>query len=119
ALAASPARYLVERGDWSGASTLEVRPGGPPFTTAISWFGRGLGAARSGDQAGAQAAIGQLVTIRDQLREKKDAYWSGQVDIQANIVTAWTQLAAGKNDDALKTMSDAADAEDRTEKHPV
>src|SRR6185437_8620767 len=79
ALAASPARYLVERGDWAGASTLEVRPGGPPYTTAISWFGRGLGAARSGDHAGAQAAIGQLVTIRNQLREKKDAYWSGQV----------------------------------------
>jgi tetratricopeptide (TPR) repeat protein len=27
--------------------------------------------------------------------------------------------AEGKKDDALKSMSDAADAEDRTEKHPV
>jgi Flp pilus assembly protein TadD len=27
--------------------------------------------------------------------------------------------AEGKKDDALKAMSDAADAEDRTEKHPV
>jgi hypothetical protein len=119
AIAASPARYVVERGDWQGAAALEVRPSTLPYATAITWFAKGLGAARSGDTAQAQAAIVQLLALRDQLREKKDAYWSGQVDIQSQIVTAWTQLASGHQDDALKTMSDGADAEDKTEKHPV
>jgi tetratricopeptide (TPR) repeat protein len=119
AMAASPARYAVERGDWKGASELEVGPGTLPYITAISWFAKGLGAARSGDVAEAQAATTQLVALRDLLREKKDAYWSEQVDIQSRIVTAWTQLASGHQSDALKTMSDAADAEDKTEKHPV
>jgi hypothetical protein len=119
ALAASPARYTVERGDWKGAAVLEVRPSPLPYTTAISWFAKGLGAARSGDAAQAQAAITQLVALRDQMREKKDAYWSEQIDIQSRIVTAWTQLAMGHQADALQTMSDAADAEDKTEKHPV
>jgi len=36
ALAASPARYAVERGDWKGASALDVRPNPLPFVTAIS-----------------------------------------------------------------------------------
>jgi tetratricopeptide (TPR) repeat protein len=119
ALAASPARYMVERGDWKGASALEVRPSRLPYATAISWFAKGLGAGRCGDTAQAQAAMAQLVALRDQLREKKDAYWSEQVDIQWRIVTAWEQLAMGHQDEALKTMSDAADAEDKTEKHPV
>jgi hypothetical protein len=119
ALAASPARYMLERGDWKGASALEVRPSPLPYTTAISWFAKGLGAARSGDTAQAEVAITQLVTLRDQLREKRDAYWSGQVDIQTMIVTAWAQLAAGNQERALQTMSDAADSEDKTEKHPV
>ena len=119
ALAASPARYAVERGDWKAASSLEVRPSTLPYITAITWFAKGLGAARSGDTAQAQEAITQLVASRDQLREKKDGYWSEQVDIQARIVTAWTQLAAGHQDEALKTMANAADAEDETEKHPV
>jgi hypothetical protein len=119
AIAASPARYVVERGDWKGASALEVRPTTLPYITAISWFAKGLGAARSGDIAQAQTAAAQLETLRDQLREKKDVYWSGQVDIQLQTVTAWTQLAAGHNDEALQTMSAAADAEDKTEKHPV
>jgi hypothetical protein len=110
---------MVERSDWKGASALEVRAGTLPYTTAISWFAKGLGAARSGDTAQAQAAITQLVVLRDQLREKKDAYWSGQVDIQWMIVTAWTQLAMGEQAKALQTMSDAADSEDKSEKHPV
>jgi hypothetical protein len=118
ALAASPARYVVERGDWKAASALEVRPS-TPQNTSITWFAKGLGAARSGDTAGAQAAITQLEASRDQLREKKDAYWSEQVDIQSRIVTAWTQLAKGQQDEALLAMAAAADAEDKTEKHPV
>ena len=119
ALAASPARYAVERGDWKAASALEVRSSSLPYITALSWFAKGLGAARTGDTAGAQTAIAQLVSLRDLLREKKDAYWSEQVDIQSRIVTAWTQLAIRHQDEALKTMSAAADAEDKTEKHPV
>jgi hypothetical protein len=42
--------------------------------------------------------------LRDQLREKKDDYWSEQVDIQARNVTAWTQLAAERQDEALKRI---------------
>jgi hypothetical protein len=119
ALAASPARYVIERGDWKAAAALEVRPDTPPYTSALTWFAKGLGAARSGDTASAQAAAAQLVALRDQLREKKDAYWSEQVNIQSQIVTAWTQLAGGQQQEALATMSGAADAEDKTEKHPV
>jgi tetratricopeptide (TPR) repeat protein len=63
--------------------------------------------------------VAKLVELRDKLREAKDAYWSEQVDIQAQIANAWVLFAEGKYDDALKAMSAAADAEDRTEKHPV
>ncbi len=119
ALAASPARYAVERRDWKQAEALEVRPSPLPSVTAITWFAKALGAARSGDIAPAQAAIARLTELRDQLREKNDTYWAEQVDIQARVATAWTQFAAGSQDEALKTLADAADAEDRTEKHPV
>ena len=47
ALAASPARYAVERGDWNGAAQLPVRPSPFNFVMAISHFARALGAARS------------------------------------------------------------------------
>lgn len=119
ALAASPARYMVERGDWEGAAQLDVRPTKFPNILAITHFARALGAARSGKADAAKADIAKLAELRDRLRAAKDAYWAEQVDIQWQVATAWLLYAEGKPDEALKTMSAAADAEDKTEKAPV
>src|SRR5882757_4684456 len=119
ARAASPARYAVERGDWKSAAALEVRPSPLPQVQAMTYFARAVGAARSGDPAAAKADIAKLAELREKLSQAKDAYWAGQVDIQWQVATAWVLYAEGKRDDALKAMSAAADAEDRTEKHPV
>ena len=118
-LAASPARYMVERGDWKGAAGLEVRPTKFAHVMAISHFARALGAARSGDTQAAKADIAKLAELRDQLREAKNAYWADQVDIQYRVATAWLLNAEGRSDEALKALSAAADAEDSTEKSPV
>ena len=119
ALAASPARYMVERGDWPGAAKLEVNPTKFPHVMAITHFARALGAARSGQPEAAKADIAKLAELRDKLREAKDVYWAEQVDIQWQIANAWLLYVQGKYDDALKTMSAVADAEDKTEKAPV
>ena len=119
ALAASPARYAVERQDWRGAAQLEVRPTKFAHVEAISHFARALGAARSGDPESAQAEIAKLAELRDKLRDAKNAYWANQVDIQHQVASAWLLQAQGKRDDALAAMRAAADAEDKTEKSPV
>jgi len=119
ARAASPARYAVERGDWKAAAALDVRPSPLPQVQAITYFARAVGAARSGDPAAAKADIAKLAEMHDKLVQAKDAYWAGQVDIQRQIATAWVLYAEGKRDEALSAMSAAADAEDKTEKHPV
>jgi tetratricopeptide (TPR) repeat protein len=119
ALAASPARYAIERGDWSGASQLQVRQSPFNYVMAMSHFARALGAARSGKPDAAKADIDKLAELRDKLRDAKDAYWSEIVDIQRQVAAAWVLHAEGKYDEALKAMSAAADAEDKTEKHAV
>ena len=85
----------------------------------MTYFARALGAARSGNPDAAKADIAKLAELRDKLRDAKDAYWSEQVDIQRQVATAWMLYAEGKQADALTAMSAAADAEDKTEKHPV
>ena len=119
ALAASPARYMVERGDWKGAAELQVRPTRFAYVDAITHFARALGAARSGDVAAAKLDIAKLAELRDKLRAANDTYWTEQADIQLQIANAWVAFAEGKRDDALKAMSAAADAEDKTEKSVV
>jgi len=119
ALAASPARYELERGDWKAAAELQVRPSPFKHAMAITHFARAVGAARAGKPDVAKADIAKLAELRDQLREAKDAYWSEQVDIQWQVANAWVLNAEGKTEEALKVMSAAADAEDKTEKSPV
>jgi hypothetical protein len=119
ALAASPARYVVERGDWEQASQLDIRPAKFAYVEAIGHFARAIGAARSGRPEPAKADVAQLAALRDKLREAKDGYWSQQVDIQAQIASGWVLFAEQKYDEALKVLSAAADAEDKTEKATV
>jgi len=119
ALAASPARFAIERGDWKAASELQVRPSPLAQVQALTHFARALGAARIGRIEAAQADIVKLGELRDRLRQAKDAYWSEQVDIEAQVASAFVLDAEGKHDDALKALSAASDAEDKTEKHAV
>src|SRR5262249_39546841 len=90
-----------------------------PHVQAITHFARALGQAETGHPDLARADLAKLAELRDKLREAKDGYWSEQVDIQWQVANAWILFAEGKHDDALRAMSASADAEDKSEKHPV
>ena len=109
----------LERADWKAAASLDVRPSPLAQVQAITYFARALGAGPLRQPEAAKPDIAELGELRDKLREAKDAYWSEQVDIQQKVASARALYAEGKYDDALKAMSVAADAEDKTEKHPV
>ena len=119
ALAAIPARYALERGDWQQAEQLALRETPFPFSDAITWFARGLGAARLGHTAAANEASAALKRIQERLFSAKEMYWARQVEIQALAVAAWSSLAAGSKEEALRQMELAADMEDGTEKSVV
>jgi hypothetical protein len=119
AAAAIPARYALERAAWAEAAALDVRESPTPWADSVTWFAKGLGAARTGDTAGARAAVAKLEALRDQLSAPNDAYWHGQVDIQRRGAAAWAAFAEGRTDEALSVMREAADMEDATEKAPV
>ena len=119
ALAAIPARYALERGDWKQAEQLVVRETPFPYTDAITWFARGLGAARLGHSAAASEAAAALKRIQGRLLTANELYWARQVQIQDLVVAAWSTLAAGKKEEALRQMESAVGMEDRTEKSAV
>ena len=96
AFAAIPVRYAFERAAWAEAATLAIPK--TPFAQAeaIAWFGRAIGAARSGDLPKAKEAIDQLRVLKDTLAKANDAYWTGQVVIQEQAAEAWLALAEGR-----------------------
>jgi tetratricopeptide (TPR) repeat protein len=126
AFAAMPARLALERGRWADAAKVEPHSGIAdadwqrlPQSLANVVFARALGAARSGDGSATRAEIARLRQLQALLTERKISYWAQQVDIQANISTAWALRAEGKNDEAIAAMRAAADQEDKTEKNVV
>jgi tetratricopeptide (TPR) repeat protein len=119
ALAAIPARYALERQDWKQAAQLAPRETPFPQTEAMTWFARGLGAARLGQAPAANESATALQEIRERLAKANENYWARQVEIQEVAVRAWAALAGGKKEEALRQMKSAAELEDRTEKSAV
>ncbi len=124
AFAAIPARYALERRQWTEAAALKVHPADFPwknfaYAEAMIYFARSLGASRSGDTTGASKQIERLSSIQKSLAEAKENYWATQVEIERRTAAAWLAHAKGNQEEALKLMQSAADLEDTTEKHPV
>ena len=80
AVAAIPARYVLERHDWAAAAALNAPAiGFPlerfPWAEAMIAYARALGSAQTGNVAGAEAEIGRLQSLADKLKDK-DTYWA-------------------------------------------
>lgn len=119
ALAAIPARWALERRAWAEAAALEPKASAYPYTEAMTYFARALGASHTGDLARARAAIDSLASIQQRLSAKGEAYWAEQVAIQQLAAQAWMDLAEHREKDALGRMREAATREDATEKSAV
>jgi hypothetical protein len=117
AFAAIPVRYALERAAWAEAMALAIPK--TPFAQAeaITWFGRAIGAARSGELPKAKEAVDQLGALKDKLAKANDAYWTGQVAIQERAAGAWLAFAEGRKGEAIAAMRQAADLEDLSGKH--
>jgi tetratricopeptide (TPR) repeat protein len=127
ALAAIPARYALERRQWQDAMLLQARfPESFPWQEshapyeALTWFARGIGAARSGNVEAATDATGKLRELRlHEERSSSNPYWAGQIKVQELAVSAWTALARGDKEAALNLMAESAELEDGSDKHAV
>jgi tetratricopeptide (TPR) repeat protein len=119
ALAAMPARYVIERGAWREATKLAPNSSNFPFTEAMTHLARALGAARNGDPAAAQKDVERITTLRDDLKAAKNNYWANEVEVMRLSSLAWIALAQKRADEALGLMRQAADMEDKSEKNIV
>ena len=120
ALTAMPARYALERGQWTEATMLTEIPGAAPNVQAMTFFARGLGYARGGgDLAKARAEVDKLDTALKAMIAANQTFDAEQIDIQRRAVSAWIKFAEGSKDAALAEMQEAAAMQDKTEKSAV
>lgn len=124
AFAAVPSRFVLENRLWSEAAHLPFHHANFnwkdfQWQKAILHFTRLLGSVHTGKVDAANAELTALKEIHQSLLTQKDTYKAMQVAIQAKASEAWIRLKEGKGETALALMREAADMEDKTEKHPV
>ena len=115
AIAAIPARWVMEREAWAEAAALEPKATDYPYADAITYFARAIGASRTGDLVKARASVDSLGALSQRLAAR-EPYWSEQVAIQRLGAEAWLALAEKRTEDALAKMREAVVREDATDK---
>jgi tetratricopeptide (TPR) repeat protein len=124
-ITAAQARFPLERRQWEEAAKLPLRVHSEfpwdnyPEFEAITWWARGIGAARSGNIKAARESVDGLKKLHERTVQKGEDYWALLVDAQRKTVMAWILQEEGKYEEALKVMREAADQEDSVDKHPV
>jgi tetratricopeptide (TPR) repeat protein len=124
-IAAPQARYYLEQKMWEQAAQLD--PYNPaaidwdlyPGATALFYYARGLGAARSGDLEQAQHEQEKIELAVSNMRDAGNVYWAYMTDALGKAVEAWILYEQGETNDALALISEAADLEESMDKHPI
>lgn len=125
ALTAIPARLALEQKNWPQASQLKTQ--NPdyiawqkfPQVEAITYYARGLGAARNGDMEAAKESVEILNALYEKTLLISPNYWALLVDAQRQVVSSWIGFGFGDKEKALVQLRHAADIEDSMDKNPV
>jgi len=110
-----PVFYALEMRDWQAAAALQPVPGALPEDAAMTWWARAIADGHLHRAGQAQADLAQYVALMAEVKRGPHAYdaQSTGAQIAGNEIAAWTSFAAGRRDEALKQMRDAADLQDK------
>jgi len=109
-------RYAIERRHWAEAMALEPQSEGEPYTKAAFYWGRAIAAGHLHDTAAAQQALKHYDEMVAATRKGKKPYIADYLERQRKIVDAWANYAAGKQEDAVRTLKAVADEQDQVGK---
>ncbi|MGN6390643.1 MAG: tetratricopeptide repeat protein [Gemmatimonadales bacterium] len=123
--ASTAARYALERHAWEEARTLTPRDPSAytwdryPWAEAVTWFARGLGAARERRPAEADSARVRLVALEAASVKAGEELFSRQIAMLRLAVSGWIAQAGGRPDSAVALLREASALEASTPKPAV
>ena len=116
ALVGIPARYALERHQWSEAASLPIRRVPMPLYEAETYFAKTIGCARTGDLVGARSYADKLAELRDRLPPGNQGMDENAdlVEVQHLQAEAWLAHAEKRDVDAVRLMKSAIALEEST-----
>lgn len=124
-LASTQARLALEQRDWRAASELVPRTPSTldwdrfPWPEAVTWFARGVGAARTGRLNDAQAAIDRLAKLENASTAAGEVLFARSIRILRLATGAWRAQATRDGAASRALLREAAELEAATPKHAV
>jgi tetratricopeptide (TPR) repeat protein len=124
-LASTGARYALERHAWNEAARLAPREPASldwdrfTWPEAITWFARGLGAARLGNRDTAGVAGRRLRELEEATDKAGEALFARQVRVLRLELDAWLAHMEGPVSSSVALMREAAELEVATPKPAV
>lgn len=127
-LVSIPARFALERRQWAEAAALELPANqgvdwaALPQVAAITAYAKAVGAAKSGDAAGAAAAVARLGELQKRLAQAPPPGpydWAQNVEALRLAAAGCLEHARGNDAAAVTLLTSAADLADKVGKHPV
>jgi predicted Zn-dependent protease len=114
-----PAMYAIELHRWKEAAALTPLATASPGSRAITYWARAIGASRSGNVEQARQDVVEIDNASKFYAKKKDNYYAGIIEDSRKQAEAWIAHAEGKNDEAIKTLREVADKEDKLGQEPT
>lgn len=115
AFAGIPARYALERKQWTEACNLADHNLRNPIYEAETYFARTVGCARSGKLQAARDSLRRLAQIQKTDIPLTNTYSDASfIEIQKRAASAWLAFAEKDSDKAVRLMRSAVDLEQST-----
>jgi tetratricopeptide (TPR) repeat protein len=110
-----PMFYALEMRDWQSAAKLAPQADAPPEIQTLTYWGRVIALGHLRQPAAARAALAKHDELKEQLKHGKYADFadSASARISHGVLSAWVAFADSRDADALKSMREAADLQDK------
>jgi len=107
-----PAVYALEMHHWAEAAALQPVANAGYEDTAITYYARGLGAARGGKVAQAGTDLAQLEAAQTKATADKKTWLVDALEQNRKIIQAWIDHANRRDDAAVAALQAAAEKEE-------
>jgi tetratricopeptide (TPR) repeat protein len=114
--AEGPAKYALERRQWTEALALQPVAGVPPDVQLVTYWARVVAAGHLHDRAAAQESLKHYDELLEAVRTGPRAYIADGLKDEHQLVQAWAAYAAGNSDDAVRLLRTVADNQDKVGK---
>lgn len=110
-----PVFYALEMRNWKAAAALQPVPGALPTNTIMTWWARAIADGHLHRAQQAQADLQQYDAAIDAVKKGPQAYIAGAtgVQVERDEIAAWAAFAAGRPQEALQHMRNAARLQDK------